>query len=236
MKLEPASPASRIIVALDFPSAGSALDLVDRMDGRMSWVKVGLELYLAAGPAIVETLRNRELEVFLDLKLHDIPNTVAGAVRSLSSCGASLLTVHALGGPAMLAAAQDAALASGGARLLGVTVLTSMDAVQLNAVGLGLTTGEAVQRLARLVADAGLAGVVCSPWETSPLRSQLGAAPLLVVPGIRPEGAAADDQSRTANAAEAINSGASMLVIGRPITRAPDPAAAFESIAASFSV
>ncbi len=225
-----ADPASRIVVALDFPSAAAALALVDRMEGRLRWVKVGLELYLAAGPAIVGTLRERGLEVFLDLKLHDISNTVAGAVRSLAASGASLLTVHALGGPAMLAAAQQATEAGGGPRLLGVTVLTSMDARQLEALGIALSPAETVSRLAGLVAAAGLAGVVCSPREVALLRSQLGAEPLLVVPGIRPTGTAADDQSRTATPADALVAGASLLVIGRPITQAADPAAAFDDI------
>ncbi len=229
------SPASRIIVALDFPSASSALAFVDAMEGRLRWVKVGLELYLAAGPAVVHTLRQRGLEVFLDLKLHDIPNTVSGAIRSLASSGASLLTVHTLGGPAMLAAAREAADRTAGLKLLGVTVLTSMDRGQLLAVGLEQGAAANVQRLARLAAEAGLDGMVCSPEEVSSLRKELGTAPLLVVPGIRPQGAAAGDQSRVATPSAALNDGASLLVIGRPITQAPDAVQAFDEIVASLS-
>ena len=224
--------ASRIIVALDLPGAAAAIALVDRMEGRLRWVKVGLELYLAAGPAIVHTLRERGLEVFLDLKLHDIPNTVAGAVRSLACSGASLLTVHTLGGPAMLAAAQRASQESDGPKLLGVTVLTSMDAHQLEAVGIERSPAETVLGLAHLAVDAGLAGIVCSPQEVALLRTHLGAGPLLVVPGIRPAGADVGDQSRTATPAEAVANGASMLVIGRPITQAASPAAAFDAVVA----
>lgn len=227
-------PASRLIVALDFPSAAAALDFVDRMDGRLRWVKVGLELYLAAGQGVIEALRRRGLEVFLDLKLHDIPNTVAGAVRSLASSGASLLTVHTLGGPAMLAAAQEAATASGGVKLLGVTVLTSMDAAQLASIGLMDSPAETVLRLARLAGEAGVTGVVCSAEETARLRAELGAELTLVVPGIRPAGVPKGDQSRTATPAAAIASGASMLVIGRPITRTSDPAAAFDEMIAEL--
>lgn len=227
-------PASRIVVALDFPSAAVARALVERMDGRLRWVKVGLELYLSAGPAIVSELRTLGLEVFLDLKLHDIPNTVAGAVRSVASSGASLLTVHALGGSAMLAAAQQATEACGGPKLLGVTVLTSMDGHQLEAVGIAQSPAETVLGLARLVVDAGLAGVVCAPQEVTLLRGHLGLKPLLVVPGIRPEGSQTGDQSRTATPAMAASAGASLLVIGRPITQALDPAAAFDRIVATF--
>ena len=223
--------ASRLIVALDFPSAAAALDFVDRMDGRLRWVKVGLELYLAAGAGVVDALRSRGLEVFLDLKLHDIPNTVAGAVRSLAGCGACLLTVHTLGGPAMLEAAQKAA---GQMKLLGVTVLTSMDAPQLRAIGVQETAAETVLRLAKLAAAAGLAGMVCSPEEVRMLRETLGAAPLLVVPGIRPVGAAVGDQSRTATPKKAMADGASLLVIGRPITQAVEPGDAFDRILASL--
>ncbi len=236
MDLTAQDQASRLIVALDFPSAATALTFVDRMEGRLRWVKVGLELYLAAGPGIVTTLRNKGLEVFLDLKLHDIPNTVAGAVKSLASSGASLLTIHALGGPAMLQAAQQAAEASGGARLLGVTVLTSMDDAQLAAIGITDSPADTVSRLASFAAAAGLAGMICSPQEIVRLRAELGEHPLLVVPGIRPAGSAADDQSRTATPAAALTAGASFLVIGRPVTQAADPAAAFESIIATLKV
>ena len=224
-------PRDRLIVALDFPSSASALAFVDLLDGRASWVKVGLELYLAAGAGIVETLALRGLKIFLDLKLHDIPNTVAGAVRSVSACGASLLTLHAAGGPAMLQAAANAAQSAPGApQLLAVTVLTSMDAAQLAATGVTASPAEQVLRLAMLADAAGICGIVCSPEETGSIRGRLGEEPLLVVPGIRPAGSAMGDQSRIATPAAALRSGASMLVIGRPITQASNPAATFDSI------
>lgn len=222
--------AARLIVALDFPSAEEALHLVDRLDGRCRWFKVGLELYLGAGPAILQTLRDRGFDIFLDLKLHDIPNTVAAAVRSLANSGASLLTVHASGGPAMLAAAQEASCQSPHSpRLLAVTVLTSMDLEQLESIGVQRTSPNPVAgqvaRLGSLARNAGIPGLVCSPHEVAGLRTLLGPAPLLVVPGIRPSThlPSADDQRRIATAGQAMADGASMLVVGRPITRAHDP-------------
>ncbi len=227
----PTDPRDRLIVALDFPSVASALAHVDRLEGRCRWFKVGLELYLASGGAMVAILREMGLQVFLDLKLHDIPNTVASAVRSVSSLGASLLTIHAGGGSAMLAAAAEAAAATPDApRLLAVTVLTSMDAAQLAGVGVAGTPAEQVLRLARLAHAAGIDGLVCSPEEIAMLRTELGASPLLVVPGIRPAGSAAGDQKRIATPAAAITDGASMLVVGRPITLASDPAAVVDAI------
>jgi len=226
-----AAARDRLIVALDFPSAASALQVVDRLEGRVSWFKVGLELYLAAGPSIVDTLRNRGFQIFVDLKLHDIPNTVAGAVHSLAAHGASLLTVHASGGrPMLLAAVEAAAHNPDGPGILAVTVLTSMDSEQLAQTGVPGAIGPQVQRLAELAASAGVAGMVCSPLEVAQLRSTLGNEPLLVVPGIRPTGASADDQSRIATPSSAISDGASHLVVGRPIAQAPDPAAAAAAI------
>jgi orotidine-5'-phosphate decarboxylase len=225
------TPRDRLIVALDFPSAAPAFALVDRLEGRAQWFKVGLELYLATGGAIIPQLRDRGFDVFLDLKLHDIPNTVAGAVRSVSSLGASLLTVHAAGGPAMLSAAAGAVAATPHApRLLAVTVLTSMDAAQLNAIGIPGSAAAQVLRLARLATDSGVHGLVCSPQEAALLRSELGPEPLLVTPGIRPAGTERGDQRRIATPSAAIASGASMLVIGRPITHAPNPAAALDAL------
>jgi orotidine-5'-phosphate decarboxylase len=224
-------PRERVIVALDFSSAKLALEFVDRLEGRAAWVKVGLELYLAAGPEIVQTLTLRGLKVFLDLKLHDIPNTVAGAVRSVSRSGASLLTVHASGGPAMLEAAAEAVANTPGApRLLAVTVLTSINAAQLHATGVGSSLAEQVLRLGRMATDAGISGLVCSAQELRALRLELGAGPLLVVPGIRPDGSAVGDQARIATPRMALAARASMLVIGRPITQASDPGAAFDGI------
>ena len=228
------TPQSRIITALDFPSAAAALALVDRLDGQCRWFKVGLELYLATGGSIIPELRNRGFEVFLDLKLHDIPNTVAGAVRSIVPLGASLLTIHASGGAAMMsAAAKAAASAPNPPRLLAVTVLTSMDAAQLAGIGVSDSPAAQVLRLAKLAQTSGISGMVCSPEEVSLLRAELGADPLLVVPGIRPSGSDIGDQRRVASPAEAMAAGASMLVIGRPITQAPDPAAAFAAILAA---
>jgi orotidine-5'-phosphate decarboxylase len=224
------SPKDRLAVALDFPTAKSALDLVDRLSGTCQWFKVGMELYYATGNSLVETLRNRGFNIFLDLKLHDIPNTVAGAVRSATQAGASLLTIHASGGPVMMAAAAEAASAPGSPRLLAVTVLTSMDAAQLHATGVNSTPAEQVLRLAKLAQHSGIDGMVCSPEEVGTLRAELGDDALLVIPGIRPTGSDIGDQKRIATPADAIERGASMLVVGRPITRAADPAAAAESI------
>ncbi len=229
-------PAGRLIVALDFPTDTQALALVDRLDGTCHWFKVGLELYLTAGPALIGNLRERGYKVFLDLKLHDIPNTVAAAVRSVTPCGASLLTVHASGGPAMLAAAAEAAAQSGAPRLLAVTVLTSMDTAQLAATGVDRPPAAQVQLLARMARAAGVDGMVSSAQEVGSLRIEFGAGTALVVPGIRPAGAGAGDQRRVATPSAAIQAGASQLVVGRPITRAVDPAAAASAILAEIAL
>jgi orotidine-5'-phosphate decarboxylase len=220
----------RLAVALDFPDEIEALKLVDRLNGACQWFKVGMELYYAAGNRIVHKLRDRGFSVFLDLKLHDIPNTVAGAVRSATQAGASLLTVHAGGGAAMMSAAAEAASAPGSPRLLAVTVLTSMDASELAGIGITVSPAEQVLRLARLAQASGIDGMVCSPEEVAALRKQTGPDTLLVIPGIRPTGSAIGDQKRIATPAEAIAHGASMLVVGRPITRAADPAQAAQAI------
>lgn len=226
----------RLAVALDFPTAKTALDLVDQLSGTCQWFKVGMELYYATGNALVETLRNRGFNVFLDLKLHDIPNTVAGAVRSATQAGASLLTLHASGGPAMMAAAAEAAAVPGSPRLLAVTVLTSMDAAQLASTGVVSSPAEQVLRLARLAQSSGVNGMVCSAEEVSSLRAELGDDALLVIPGIRPAGSDIGDQKRIATPAAAIERGASMLVVGRPITRAANPAEAAEAILKEIEV
>jgi orotidine-5'-phosphate decarboxylase len=214
----------QLIVALDFPSADRALAMVDQLQGTCRWFKVGMELYYAAGNAVIEQLRARGFEVFLDLKLHDIPNTVAGAVRSVSGAGASLLTVHAGGGEQMLRAAAQAASVPNAPRLLAITVLTSMDAAELTAVGVFDPPAAQVLRLARLARAAGINGLVCSAEEVASVRALMGPDALLVTPGIRPAGASVGDQSRVATPAQAIARGASMLVVGRPITQAADPA------------
>jgi len=224
------APENRLIVALDFPSANEALTLVGRLEGVCRWFKVGLELYYAAGNELIDTLRSKGFEVFLDLKLHDIPNTVAGGVRSVGGIGASLLTVHAGGGRAMLEAAAEAARAPGAPRLLAVTVLTSMDAGELAGVGVTSSPAEQVLRLARLARAAGIDGMVCSAEEVGTLRNALGDEVLLVTPGIRSAEDAVDDQRRVVTPKRATEAGSSMLVVGRPITRASDPAKAAKRI------
>jgi orotidine-5'-phosphate decarboxylase len=236
--LAPAAETRRfeqLIVALDFAEAKSALDLVDRLEGATHWFKVGLELYVAAGNVLIAGLQRRGLSVFLDLKFHDIPNTVAAAVRSVAGLGVDMLTVHAAGGPAMLSAAVEAAQETvGGPALLAVTVLTSMDAAQLEATGVSAGTTLQVEKLATMAMGCGVRGLVCSAAEVTNLRSRLGSEPLLVIPGIRPVGAASGDQRRIATPADAIASGASYLVVGRPITRAADPGAAARAILAEM--
>ena len=226
---------SRLIVALDYPDAAPALELTERLGDVCSWYKVGLELYFADGNGIVEELRRRGYHVFLDLKLHDIPNTVARAVRSVAETGAEMLTVHAAGGSAMLQAAAEAASSvQHGPRLLAVTVLTSMDAGQLAATGVAGSPAEQVLRLAEMASGAGIDGFVASAEETAAMRRRFPGA-TLVVPGIRPAGAAVGDQKRTATPAAALAAGASFLVVGRPITQAADPAAAAQAIASEMS-
>ena len=241
--LEGLEAVDRLIVALDFPSADAAMEMVERLEGCCRWFKVGMELYYAAGNRVIEQLRERGYEVFLDLKLHDIPNTVAGAVRSVTGVGASLLTVHAGGGEEMMRAAAQAASAVGAPKLLAVTVLTSMDATMLRRLGVsdGPDADDAVRaqvmRLARLARTAGIDGLVCSAEEVAALRAAMGPQALLVVPGIRPADTAGrrDDQRRVATAAEAIAHGASMLVVGRPITQAADPARVAAGILAEIA-
>jgi len=227
---------NRLIVALDVPTSDAALALAERLEGQCDWFKVGLELYIAAGPTIVEKLVGRGHSIFLDLKLHDIPNTVAAAVRSTTSLGVRMLTIHASGGPAMLAAAREAAAGMATPlQLLAVTVLTSMDQSQLAATGVPRSAQEQAALLARMGMDAGIDGFVCSPQEVSALRALTGQAGVLVTPGIRPAGADKGDQQRIATPAQALRQGASYLVVGRPITQAVDPARAAEAILREIS-
>jgi orotidine-5'-phosphate decarboxylase len=220
----------RVIVALDVPNAGKALALVERLDGMIQWFKIGLELYLSEGNNVARTIRSKGYSVFLDLKLYDIPNTVAGAVHSASRAGAQMLTLHAGGGPAMLAAAAEAADALPEApKLLAVTVLTSMDQAQMRAVGISASPAEQVMRLAQTAWDTGIRGFVSSAEEVAAMRQSFPEA-TLVIPGIRPAGSPVGDQKRVATPAAAIASGADYLVIGRPITQAADPAAAAQAI------
>ncbi|MGH9459489.1 MAG: orotidine-5'-phosphate decarboxylase [Thermoanaerobaculia bacterium] len=224
--------SERLIVALDRATREDVIALVDRLHGVAGVFKIGLQAFVANGPDLVREITGRGEKVFLDLKLHDIPHTVARAVEALGPLGVSMVTVHASGGRAMLRAAADAA--QGGPLVLGVTVLTSLGEGDLDEVGLAGGTGASVERLARLAAAAGLGGVVASPREIGMIRA---AAPSLriVTPGIRAAGDAGGDQARTLSAAEAVAAGADCIVVGRPITDAPDPRAAAEAILATLS-
>lgn len=225
--------AVSLITALDFPDMGSAMALVDRIGPSGEWYKVGKQLFTSCGPEIVRELKARGKKVFLDLKYHDIPNTVAQAVASAASIGADMCNVHALGGPAMLQAAAKSAR-DNGILLIAVTVLTSMDAGELNAVGLAVSPEEQVCRLARLTRDCGVSGVVCSPLELPVVRRECGADFVTVVPGIRPADASVDDQKRIMTPGQAAASGADFIVVGRPITKAADPAAAAAAVRAEI--
>ena len=198
----------------------------------MSFCKIGLELFSAEGPAAVEAIRQRHKRVFLDLKLHDIPRTVARAVEAAARHGIELLTVHASGGREMMQAARDAAGKFGPARprLVAVTLLTSLDREDLAAIGVAREPPDHVLALAELAMTSGMDGVVCSPREVALLRRTLGTQPILVVPGIRPAAAERGDQKRTATPAEAARDGATYIVVGRPILDAPDPARAARQI------
>jgi orotidine-5'-phosphate decarboxylase len=229
-----------IIVALDVPNVDKALALAEQVAPAVGAFKIGSELFTSAGPDIVRRIRATGASVFLDLKFHDIPNTVAKAVAAATRLDAQMLTIHTSGGPAMMRAAevsaQETAKALGrpAPLVLGVTVLTSMDGDELGAVGLPPNPGKQVERLAALAASAGLRGLVCSPLELAALRQSLPASMQLVTPGIRGPGDDAGDQKRTLGAAEAMAAGASWLVIGRPIYAAENPRAAAEKILASL--
>ncbi len=225
----------RVIVALDFPDAQSALAAAARLDPRLCRVKVGKELFVAGGPAVVERLHERGFDVFLDLKFHDIPNTVAGACRSAARLGVWMLNVHASGGEAMLRAAREAVeRVTNPPLLIGVTILTSLDDAALARIGFAGTVQEHVEGLARLTKECGLDGVVCSAQEAPWVRAAAGTSFTLVTPGIRLATDARGDQVRTVTPPEAIELGADYLVIGRPVTRAQDPVAVLEDIRASL--
>ena len=220
------SQGCRLILALDVETREEALALAKPLAGNLRWVKLGLQLFTRHGPGIVDDFAALGFEVFLDLKLHDIPNTVASAIKSLRGRPCSLLTLHASGGPEMLARAAEAARdALPSCRLLGVTVLTSMDQAQLGAVCISRSAEDQVRLLGTMATAAGIDGLVCSPLELPVLRSALGAKPFLVTPGIRYPDAKGDDQSRVMTPAQAAAAGASAIVVGRPILKDKDPAA-----------
>jgi orotidine-5'-phosphate decarboxylase len=221
-------PGSRIALALDVPDLEAAKKLIDETREHVGTFKVGLELYTAVGPAAVEAVHAAGAKCFLDLKLHDIPATMGRSVAQAASMGVAYLTVHAVAGPSSLRQASDNA---GSTRLLGVTVLTSLDAAELEAIGLSGGPRNAVDRLARLAWDAGLRGFVTSALECAALRAALGEEAFLVTPGIRPAGSDVGDQKRVMTPADAIGAGADLLVVGRPIRDASDPAEAAANIA-----
>jgi orotidine-5'-phosphate decarboxylase len=223
------NPRDRLIVALDVPKAEAARGLLDRLAGHVGMFKVGSQLFTAAGPDLVHEIVGRGEKVFLDLKFHDIPNTVAGAVASASRLGVSFVDVHGLGGRAMMEAGVGA-LPAMGTRLLAITILTSHDEESLGEIGVNGSMAESVRRLAQLAKEAGTDGVVASPHEVAVVRAACGSDFLIVTPGIRPAGAARGDQARAATPAAALAAGADYIVVGRPITEAADPAAAADAI------
>lgn len=230
------STGSRVIVALDYPDAEQALAFVDRVEPGHCRLKVGKELFTRAGPRFVEGLVARGFEIFLDLKFHDIPTTVASACHAAAELGVWMINVHALGGERMLRAAREGLARAGRQPLLiAVTILTSMDEHDLAGVGLAGTPAENVMRLATLARACELDGVVCSSRETAGLRARFGSDFLLVTPGIRPAGAASDDQRRVMTPVDAINNGSSFLVIGRPVTQADDPLGVLRTINSELS-
>ncbi len=228
MKTTTEQARERLILALDVPDLETGSSLLNRIEGRVGLIKVGLELFTACGPAAVQMVLDRGFKVFLDLKLHDIPATVAGSVRSANALGASMLTVHTGGGRAMLEAA--CAEASDDLKILGVTLLTSMGPEDLPPVAISGTPSEVVGARAQLAAETGCGGIVCSPKEIRIVRKAAGQNVSIITPGIRPTGAEVGDQKRAATPSSAIGDGADYLVVGRPIRGATDPAAAADAI------
>jgi orotidine-5'-phosphate decarboxylase len=226
-----------LILALDLDNRAEALDLLRELRGGLHWVKIGLQMFTAHGPAVVEEVAALGFRVFLDLKLHDIPHTVAKAVQSLASLPIGMLTLHTSGGTEMMRWAEQARQQHApDLLLLGVTVLTSHDDETLRATGVSDGAAAQVDRLAHLAAGAGLRGLVCSPREVAALRAELPPALQFVTPGVRPAGSAADEQKRVMTPAEAAAAGANYIVVGRPILRAPDPAAAARAILDELAV
>ncbi|WP_419603377.1 orotidine-5'-phosphate decarboxylase [Thiolapillus sp.] len=226
---------SPVIVALDFPNEAKALSLVDQLDTSLCRLKVGKELFTRLGPAFVEKLVGRGFDVFLDLKFHDIPNTVAAACDAAADLGVWMMNLHASGGRKMMQTARERLEGkSHRPKLIAVTILTSLGEEDIHEIGFSGTPGENVLRLATLAESAGLDGVVCSPLEAAAIREQAGQDFLLVTPGVRPASASLDDQKRVMTPAEAMAAGSSYLVIGRPVTAAPDPLQALKDINASL--
>lgn len=226
-----------IIVALDVPTTAEAQAAVKKIGNAVSFYKVGLELFIAEGPAAISFLKDAGKRVFLDLKLHDIPRTVARSVTSCGTYGIDLLTVHAGGGRDMLRAAAEASgeLGANRPRIVAVTTLTSLNQNDLQEMGITRPLHEHTLALGEMAVSCGMDGLVCSVWEVSDFRKMLGSKPLLVTPGIRPSGDAVGDQKRVATPLAAARAGASFLVVGRPVVGAPDPAAAARAIAAELS-
>jgi orotidine-5'-phosphate decarboxylase len=222
---------SCLIAALDVPDRSAALRMVDRLSGHVGFVKIGLELFAREGPRLVEEIRGRGESVFLDLKLHDIPNTVRGAVRSVCKLGVQMLSVHASGGSNMLSAAREGAESSNSPPLiLAVTALTSLSEAEAKKVGVAGSIEQWVEQLASLACESGIRGLVASSKELPVLHAKFGKTMQFVIPGIRPAGAALQDQSRTATPGDAIRAGAGYIVVGRPILQAADPASAADAI------
>ena len=231
----PSRPPCEVILALDVPSRAEAEAFLDRIGPNLRWVKLGLQLFVREGPSLVDAIASRGHRLFLDLKLHDIPNTVASAIRSLKGRPVDLLTVHAAGGTEMLRQAVAAAReTSPSLQLLAVTVLTSLDAAALAETGVSASPAAQVERLAALALAAGVPGLVCSPQELPALRARFGSGPLLVTPGIRPAGSDQGDQKRSLTPAQAAVAGASHIVVGRPLLAASDPRAALAALQAEM--
>lgn len=220
----------RIFIALDFPTAAEAMELVKNLGDEATSYKVGLQLFCSEGGAIVKELAEMGKNVFLDLKFHDIPNTVAGAIKSVSQLGANVMNIHCSGGMEMMIKAKEAADECGGLTVIGVTVLTSLDDQNLKEMGYAHTAEGQVLLFARQAKEAGLSGIVCSPKEIEAIRAEVGEDFLLITPGIRPAWAAKGDQKRITTPGDALARGASALVIGRPITAAADPVEAMKKI------
>jgi orotidine-5'-phosphate decarboxylase len=228
----PSRPQDKIIIALDVPDTDGAMRLLDTLEEAPALCKIGLELFTAEGPSVVKAIRSRGSQVFLDLKFHDIPNTVAHAVHSAAKLGVAMTTLHASGGAEMMEAAAKAAEDATGndLLLLAVTVLTSMDAAQLTSTGIGVAPEAQVLRLASLARESGIGGVVCSPREIASVRDSLGSELRIVTPGVRPVWASTGDQKRVMTPGDAIRAGADWLVIGRPITAADLPKEAYARV------